>query len=207
VRSRTELAKIVGMDEAVLIEKARQGHVESFNALVLAYQSRVYNLAYRIMGEEETAADAAQDAFISAYRNLNSFRDGHFGAWLMRIATHICYDELRRRKRRPVVSLDEPDSESRWIGTAESPEGAALRAELSRAIQACLDELPPDQRAVAVLCDIQGYDYQEIAGITAVSLGTVKSRLSRARARLRDCLGQLKELLPDLYRQTLQSKG
>lgn len=195
------------MDEIALIREARQGKVESFNALVLAYQTRVYNLAYRLMGETEPAADAAQEAFIAAYKNLHQFREGSFAAWLMRIATNVCYDELRRLKRRPTLSLDEPEDEIRWVSAAESPESAAQRSELNRAIQSCLDDLPAEQRAVAVLCDVQGYDYQQIADITRASLGTVKSRLSRARQRLRDCLRAAEELLPDVYRLNQQNQG
>jgi len=188
------------MDEMALIQQARQGRIEAFNTLVLAHQARVYNLAYRLLGEPDPAADATQETFIAAYNNLHQFHEGSFVAWLMRIATNACYDELRRRQRRPTLSLDQPDTEIQWISPAESPENAAQRAELSRAIQACLDALPIDQRTAAVLCDVQGHDYQEIATITGASLGTVKSRISRARERLRACLRSAEELLPDAYR-------
>ncbi len=123
----------------------------------------------------------------------------------MRITTNVCYDELRRRQRRPTLSLegsDGSDGEIRWISPDKVPESTAQRAELNRAIQSCLDDLPVDQRTVCVLCDIQGYDYQEIAAITQASLGTVKSRISRARGHLRDCLRAVGELLPDAYRLT-----
>jgi len=187
-------------NEAALIHAARQGGVEAFNALVLIYQTGIYNLAYRIIGDPAAAADATQEAFISAYRNLAQFRDGSFRAWLSRIATNACYDELRRRQRRPTVSLDDPALEIHWASTAETPEGAAQRAELNRAIQDCLSGLPEDQRTVVILCDVQGFDYQEIATITGQALGTVKSRLSRARGRLRDCLSAVRELFPDSHR-------
>jgi RNA polymerase sigma factor (sigma-70 family) len=187
-------------DEMALIRAARQGSVESFNTLVLTYQTGIYNLAYRLTGDPDAAADATQEAFISAYRNLTQFHDGSFRAWLSRIATNACYDELRRRQRRPTVSLDDPAAAVRWASAAESPESAVQRAELNRAIQDCLAGLPDDQRAVVVLCDVQGFDYQEIATITGQALGTVKSRLSRARGRLRDCLSAVRELLPDLHR-------
>jgi RNA polymerase sigma-70 factor (ECF subfamily) len=188
------------MDELTLIRDAQRGRVEAFNALVLAYQARAYNLAYRLLSDGEAAADATQEAFVSAYHNLRSFREGSFGAWLMRIVTNACYDELRRQKRRPTVSIDQTDDALQWMSPAENPEGAAQRAELNRAIQGCLDGLPIEQRTAAVLCDVQGYEYGEIAAIMGVSLGTVKSRLSRARDRLRDCLRAAGELLPDVYR-------
>ncbi|HEY4720682.1 MAG TPA: sigma-70 family RNA polymerase sigma factor, partial [Anaerolineae bacterium] len=95
------------MDENALIQSARKGDLNAFNTLVLAYQHQVYNLAYRIMGEQAAAEDATQDTFISAYKNLKSFRGGSFKSWLLRIVTNACYDDLRRRKRRPATSLDE----------------------------------------------------------------------------------------------------
>ena len=192
------------MDEEALIKKAQKGDVTAFNRLVLHYQEAVYNVAYRIMGEPQSAEDATQEAFISAYNALNSFRGGSFKSWLIRIATNACYDELRRRKRRPQTSLDnlmdENESFAYLRSAVDGPEVAQQRLEVMHAIEDCLRTLPDDQRITAVLCDVEGYDYQEIAGITGVSLGTVKSRMSRARARLRDCLQGVKELLPTSYR-------
>ena len=192
------------MDETALIEQAKRGDIEAFNTLVLHYQDAVYNLAYRILGDHDSASDAAQEAFISAYRALKRFRGGSLKPWLMRIVTNACYDELRRRQRRPTAALEalhtvNPDP---LVAQPETPEAHAQRSDLSRAIQACLNQLPDDQRVVVVLSDVEGYDYQEIADIAGVSLGTVKSRLSRARARLRDCLRGVKELLPEAYRLT-----
>ena len=190
------------MDELALIHEAQRGNVTSFNTLILHYQGSAYNLAYRLIGEPDAAADATQEAFISAYGHIMQFRGGSFKSWLMRIVTNACYDELRRRKRRPAVSLDdaESDTELQLVSPAEGPEGVAQQNALNRVIQDCLDGLPTDQRLVTVLCDVQGYDYQEIATIAQVSLGTVKSRISRARQRLRDCLQSAGELLPESYR-------
>lgn len=198
------------MDEPYLIEQAQNGDVFSFNTLVLHYQDSVFNVAYRIMGEPEAAADATQEAFISAYKSLRRFRGGNFKAWLMRIVTNACYDELRRRKRRPQSSLNEISEEYEstplLISKASpGPEEYRQRTELVEAIQRCLDELPDEQRTVAVLCDVEDYDYKEIADIMSTSLGTVKSRISRARAKLRDCLQGTAELLPTGYR--LSSEG
>ena len=193
------------MDEVALITQAQKGNVQAYNTLVLHYQQAVYNVAYRIMGEPQSAEDAAQDAFISAYKSLNKFRGGNFKAWLLRITTNGCYDELRRRKRRPQSSLegitDDNDESFAFLrDPAISPEGKQQQLELIQAIEECLQNLPDDQRVTAVLCDVEGYDYSEIANITDVSLGTVKSRVSRARAKLRDCLQGFKELLPANYR-------
>jgi RNA polymerase sigma-70 factor (ECF subfamily) len=193
------------MDEASLIKQAQDGDVSAYNTLVLHYQNRVYNLAYRIIGEPDAAADATQEAFISAYKALRRFRGGNFKAWLMRIVTNACYDELRRRKRRPQSSLDEltEQNESSPLLVSQNipgPEDHQQNVELVRAIQRCLEELTDEQRTAAVLCDVEGYDYNEIADIMSTSLGTVKSRISRARAKLRDCLQGSAELLPAEYR-------
>ncbi len=192
-------------EERRLVEVAQRGDVESFNELVRLFEGRVYNLCYRMLGDADSAADAAQDAFLSAFRNLRSFRGGSFRSWMLRIATNTCYDVLRVRKRRPSVSLDiEADDESassplQIADTAESPDDFAQRRELAAAIQHGLTELPDEQRIVLILSDIQGLAYEEIAQITNSNLGTVKSRLSRGRARLREVL-KAGELLPTRYR-------
>jgi RNA polymerase sigma-70 factor (ECF subfamily) len=195
------------MDEAALITEARRGDLDSFNRLVLAYQDAVYYQAYRMLNEQEAAEDAAQEAFISAYRSLDSYRGGSFKAWLLRIVTNACYDELRRRKRRPTQPLepldnDEEEVESpRWIADpGETPEQAAERQELAQALQHCLEDLPQEFRAAVVLVDLQGLDYLEAAQALGKPLGTVKSRLARARLRLRDCLQGFRELLPAAFR-------
>jgi RNA polymerase sigma-70 factor (ECF subfamily) len=191
------------MDEQTLIQDARQGDLEAFNRLVLAYQDRVYNQAYRVLGESQAADDATQEAFISAYKKLRSFRGGSFRAWLLRIVTNACYDELRRRKRRPITSLEPIDDAGdeiespRWIADpGELPEDNVDRAELGNAIQHCLDELPTDFKVVVVLVDVQGMDYLEAADTIGKPLGTVKSRLARGRNRMKECLQGFWELLP-----------
>lgn len=201
------------MDEVALIQSARQGDLDAFNRLVLAYQDRVFSQAYRLMGEMEAAEDAAQEAFISAFRNLKSFRGGSFRAWLLRIVTNVCYDELRRRKRRPTTPLEPLDAEDeevespRWLADpGESPEEHSERVELDRAIQGCLEDLPEEFRTVVVLVDVQGFDYIEAAEVIHTPVGTVKSRLSRARMRLRDCLRDLWELIPTQFRLVEEGK-
>ncbi len=194
-------------DEISLIQMAQEGDLTAFNRLVLLYQDMAYHVAYRIMGEENAAEDATQEAFLLAYTNLNKFRGGSFRAWLMRIVTNACYDELRKRKRRPTTPLepvvddeDTFDSPSWMVDPGESPEESALRQEISRAIQRCLRNLPEEFRAVVALIDVQGMDYSEVAGIIQKPLGTVKSRLARAREKLRDCLHGFGELLPSTFR-------
>lgn len=195
------------MDEVALILDAQKGDLDSFNRLVLAYQDLLYNTALRILGDEGLAADATQDAFISAFRSLNSYRGGSFKGWLMRTVTNACYDELRRQKRRPSVPLEPTNDENeemespRWLADSSmGPEEKFEAAELEHAIQHCLNALPVDFRTVVVLADIQGLDYSEVASAAHVPLGTIKSRLARARGRLRECLQGFRELLPDTFR-------
>ena len=193
-------------DELTLIRSAQNGALAAFNRLVLAYQGLAYNVAYRILGDADAASDATQDSFLKAYRALSQFRGGSFKSWLMRIVTNVCYDQIRHRRRRPAESLDalltDPDHAPVLINGREGPESHALRAELSQVLQAAIGLLPADQRITLILSDVQGLSYEEIAETMDVSLGTVKSRLSRGRAKLRDLLRRHQELLPSPYRLT-----
>jgi RNA polymerase sigma-70 factor (ECF subfamily) len=195
------------MDEPALIQSAQKGELEAFNTLILHYQDMVFNTALRILSDEDLAADAAQEAFISAFRSIATFRGGSFKAWLMRTVTNACYDELRRQKRRPTTPLepdtadgDEMDS-PKWLADPNmTPAQQSEADELEHAIQHCLDALPTEFRAAVVLADIQGMDYSEVAIASKVPLGTIKSRLARARLRLRECLRGFEELLPSAFR-------
>lgn len=195
------------MNEQALITDAQNGSLDAFNTLVLHYQDGVFNTALRILGDDDQAADATQDAFISAFKSISSFRGGSFKAWLMRTVTNVCYDELRRRKRRPTTPL-EPDTgdgeemdSPRWLADpGMTPDQEAEADEVEHAIQHCLDNLPLEFKMVVVMADIQGMDYIEVAASVHVPLGTVKSRLARARLRLRECLQGFSELLPASYR-------
>src|SRR5262245_20873097 len=192
-------------DELTLIAQAQRGSLDAFNALVLTHQDSVYTVAYRVMGEPQSAADAAQEAFIIAYRRLSTFRGGSFRSWLLRIATNLCYDELRRNKRRPATPLEELADADSDDGPAlpdksDTPEQIVQQRELNRAIQNCINGLSADQRVVLVMSDVEGLSYEEIADATASQLGTIKSRLSRARANVRNCLQEVQELLPPAFR-------
>lgn len=179
-------------DEDQLIAEAQRGTIDAFNRLVRLYERQVYNVVLRMIGQVDAAEDVTQDTFLLAYRSLHQFRGGIFRAWLLRIATNRCYDELRRRQRRPTDSFEELSFEPRpqWTSLAaeEEPHERAERVELVSALQIAMAQLQADQRLVVILSDVQGYSYEEIATITNVSLGTVKSRLSRGRGRLRDLL-------------------
>ncbi len=192
------------MDEHALIASAQKGDTRAFNQLVLLYQSMAYNVAYRILSDPDAAADATQDAFLSAFKAMGKFRGGSFKAWLLRIVTNACYDQLRVKQRRPSSSLDdlpvETDHTAYLRDPAEQPDEFVERQELNQMIQRGISALPVEQRVIIVLSDVQGLSYQEIAEVEGISLGTVKSRLSRGRARLRDYLVEQRELLPARYR-------
>ncbi len=195
------------MDLKEQIKNALIGDLDSFNQIVLEYQNLVYNQAYRIIGEPDAAEDAVQEAFISAYKKLHTYRGGSFKSWLLRIVSNACYDEFRRRKRQPVAPLypenqngNETESVSWLEDTEEKPEEFVLRNELSEAIQICLDRLEFEFRTIVVLVDLQGMDYASAAKVIDRPLGTVKSRLARARRNLKDCLQGFRELLPVEFR-------
>ena len=191
--------------ERSLIARGQQGDRAAFNALVEKYQGAAYALALRMLGDPDTASDVTQEAFFSAYRALGSFHGASFRAWLLRIVANGCYDVFRARGRQPVTSLEallEHDDASSsdahlpgaMVDPSWNPEEAALRSETIRAIEAALLQLPPDQRLAVVLCDIQGMAYEEVARIMETPLGTVKSRIARARAQLRALLTRQGEL-------------
>ena len=193
------------MDETQIIKKAQTGNLAAFNQLVMSYQGTAYNVAYRVTGNREAAADACQDAFIKAFKAIKQYRGGSFKSWLLRIVTNTCYDQIRYKSRRPSTSLEEMTEDSNptsniLVSDTERPEDHVLRSELNELLQVGINQLPHEQRIVLVLNDIQGLSYQEIAEITEQPLGTVKSRLSRARHRLRNFLLTQKELLPGQYR-------
>ncbi len=195
------------MDEQALIQEALEGDLNAFNGLVLAYQDMAYNVAYRIINEPDAASDATQEAFISAYKKLEQYRGGSFKAWLLRIVTNACYDELRRRQRQPVSPLQPELSDGEtlenpyWIeDDTATPEEQNEQAELQKAIQHCIRELDEKFRTVLVLVDVEGLDYESASETIKTPLGTVKSRLARARQRVQDCLQGFRELLPDLFR-------
>lgn len=180
------------LDETVLVERAQQGDLDAFNLLVETHQRSVYNLSLRMIGNPAAAEDATQEAFISAFRAIRSFRGASFRAWLMRIAANASTDELRRRARRPALSLDVPppgtDEPIDVADSAAGPEALALSGEQRDIVQAALLKLPDDQRLAVVMCDIQGFAYEEIAESMRCSVGTVKSRISRGRDKLRAVL-------------------
>ncbi|NQT72246.1 MAG: sigma-70 family RNA polymerase sigma factor [Chloroflexi bacterium] len=187
--------------EEDLIKQSQGGDLDSFNLLVEIYQGPIYNLTLRMLGNPQDAEDVAQDAFVLAWKAIHGFKGGSFKAWLFRIASNACTDLLRSKKSRKADSLDAIFPEYNPLPSqVESPEDHVMREEVTRLIGQQLLSLSDEQRLVVTLADLQGLSYEEIAQITDCSLGTVKSRLNRGRANLRDLLSQHKELLPPEFR-------
>jgi len=169
-------------DDDVLAKRSQEGGLAAFNAIVGRYESQVFNTPARILGNRASAEDVAQETFVSAYRAIGRFRGGSLRAWLMRIATNLSLDTIRASKRHSEESLDQHmlNPGFQVPSRSESPEQMAIRGELGAEIQRAIQSLPEDHRALLVLIDVQGLSYDEAAAAMGASLGTVKSRLSRA---------------------------
>ena len=198
---RTEI-DVANLEDRTLIDLSRGGDLDAFNELVTRYQNAVYGVALKMVRNTATAEDLTQDTFISAFRNIARFRGGNFRAWLLRIARNATYDYLRRMKRRPETSIEENiDAFSNTFRASDpEPETSALTSELGRTITEGLMTLSEDHRLSIILVDMDGYRYEEAAEVMGVSVGTVKSRLNRARGRMRDFLKTRPEQLPDEWR-------
>lgn len=195
------------MEETELITRAVDGDLDAFNQLVLQHQEVAYNVAYRIMSDENAAADATQEAVISMYRKLDTYRGGSFKSWFLRIVTNACYDELRRQRRRPTIPIEPETNEGELVESPEwlqdksaGPEEVLGSSEIENAIQHCLTGLEQKFRVVITLVDVSGEDYESVARIIGTPIGTVKSCLARARLKMQQCLQGFRELLPDQFR-------
>jgi RNA polymerase sigma-70 factor (ECF subfamily) len=196
LRSTTVADDPVQRRDLILIERARAGELDAFNDLVECYQDQLFALIVRMVPDRDQASDCVQEAFFSAFRNLAGFRGGSVKSWLNRIAVNAAMDIQRARKRRPSQPYPELEDES-WqppAGEEANPVTTALTTERHRAINEALATITSDQRAAIVLFDVEGFDYAEIAEMTGVSLGTVKSRIHRGRLALRDRLADRMEL-------------
>ncbi len=183
--------------EARLISLAADGNLQAFNELVLMHQDLVYNLAHAILGDRDAAQDATQETFISAFVHIGGFRGGSFRGWLLRIARNTCYDVLRKRRRHPTMPLFPEDqdgdaTESAWwlADPRPAPDTELECGELARTLYSRLDELPGPYRSAITLVDLHGLGYTEAARALGVPVGTVKSRLARARLRMRQVLSE-----------------
>jgi RNA polymerase sigma-70 factor (ECF subfamily) len=176
--------------DLILLERARGGDLGAFNDLVQCYQELLFALVVRMVPDRDQASDCVQEAFFSAYRHMAGFRGGSVRSWLSRIAINAAMDTQRLRKRRPADPYPELEDDS-WQPPADAsadPVNTSLIAERHRALNQALAQVTDDQRAAIVLYDVEGYDYAEIADMTGVSLGTVKSRIHRGRLALRALL-------------------
>ncbi len=199
------------MDQTSLVQSAQRGNLESFNQLILQYQDQAYSTALYLMNGDDCAADALQNALILAFNNISRFRGGSFRAWLLKILKNVCYDELRRQKRNPHLSLEplvdgEEFDSPIWLTDHEQNPGRQVEsADLSRAIESSIRALSPEYRLALILVDIDGMDYTEAADVMGVPMGTVKSRLARARLRMRSNLQHYADLLPEIYTRSRRS--
>jgi RNA polymerase sigma-70 factor (ECF subfamily) len=190
LRSTTVTDDPVQRRDLILLERARDGDLDAFNDLVICYQDQLFSLVARMVPDRDQASDAVQEAFFSAYRNLASFRGGSVRSWLSRICINAAMDAQRARKRRPAQPYPEFEDDS-WqprAGDETDPQRIVMAGERTRVLNDALARITPDQRAAIVLFDVEGYDYAEIAEMTSVSLGTVKSRIHRGRLALRQVL-------------------
>lgn len=190
--------------EEAIIAQAVAGDLAAFNQLVLIYQNLAYSVAFRTLQDHAAAADAVQDSFLKAYRGIAAFQGGSFKSWIIRIVANTCYDLLRSKQRKLTDSLDDLEDEEahspHLIDPTANPHRHVEQMELRELIEHSFQTLPADQRLVLTLCDVHGYSYEEIADMTDVPMGTVKSRINRARTRVRDYLLQYPELLPAAFR-------
>jgi len=170
-----------------LIRHAQGGDAQAFEQLIAPFEQKVFALCLRIVGNREDASDCAQETFIRIYRSLTDYRiQASFSTWIYRIATNVCLDSLRKRKIRPAVSLDElMESGYAPVDAYSGVEDGLMRRDMTKALAAGIRELPPILRVAVVLRDVRGLSYEEVSKILRLNLGTVKSRISRGRERLR----------------------
>lgn len=192
--------------EKLLLEKAKAGDVAAFEELIENYQKKIFNIAFRIVGNYDDANDLAQEVLIRIYKSIGSFKEqSSFSTWIYRITTNVCLDDIRKRKNRKVVSLDEEihvddgEVKRQIISDDPLPEETVERAELRELVAKAIQSLSEEHRLVIVMRDLQGFSYEEIARILKCPEGTVKSRINRARLALRNVLKLKREHLFEEY--------
>src|SRR5437667_5401878 len=183
------------LDDRDLVGRARRGDREAFTQLIVQYQVPLYNMALRMVGGREDAADISQEAFLRAWEKIRSLRDAPFKSWLFQIAANLCYDHFRRNRRYGTMPDDERSSFGLGIVTPD-PQERAEAGERNRLVRESIEALDHDMRIAIVLRDVNGMAYDEIAGVLRVPLGTVKSRIARARAQVQERLQQHPEFFP-----------
>ncbi len=192
------------MDDRDLVGRARQGDREAFSQLIVQYQVPLYNMTLRMVGSREDAADITQEAFLRAWEKIRSLRDAPFKSWLFQITVNLCYDHFRRGRRYGVMPDEEQGGKIVGLGIAmPDPQERAEANERARLVRESIEALDHDMRSALVLRDINGMAYDEIAGVLGVPLGTVKSRIARARAQVQEYL----QRHPDLFPRPSQREG
>lgn len=196
--------------EKTLIRAARRGDLDAFNELILRYQNLLFGIALRLLNDEDVASDAVQEALISAFRRFHTFRGDSLRSWLARVVVNACYDEMRKKRRQHSVPLEQYNADgdeietSYWLVDSQAdPELQFETSELEGVIQRSLNKLAPIYRLMLVLVDIEGLSYEEAAMAAHIPVGTVKSRLARARLQMQKSLQAAGELLPSSYRVEL----
>ena len=186
-------------DDRDLVGRARRGDREAFTQLIVQYQVPLYNMALRMVGKPDDAADIAQEAFLRAWEKIRTLREAPFKAWLFQIAANLCYDHFRRGRRFGVMPDEETQQTSNVVGLGiamPDPQERAEANERTRLVRDSIQALDHDMRIAIVLRDVNGMAYDEIASVLGVPLGTVKSRIARARAQVQERLQQHPDLFP-----------
>ncbi len=203
-------SQVTSVPEKTLIRAAQRGDLEAFNHLIVRYQNLLFGIALRLLNDEDVAADAVQEALLSAFRRFNTFRGDSLRSWLARVVVNACYDEMRKKRRQHSVPLELFNAEGEEIETSywlvdpqADPELQYESSELETAIQDSLDKLPSIYRLMLVLVDVEGLSYEEAASAAGIPVGTVKSRLARARLQMQRSLQMAGELLPSSYQMEM----
>jgi RNA polymerase sigma factor (sigma-70 family) len=190
-------------EELQFVQRVQHGDLAAYNELVTRYQDQVYRQAYWILGEEQAAEDAAQEAFYRGFVKIDTFNGQSFRAWILRIATNYCFDQIRWKKCHQLFSLEvfskdtdeENENTTRMWDPQPTPEQAVEQAEMTRSVIGCLMRLPAEYRVPILLIDVEEMSYQEAADVMGMCLGSFKSRVFRARAKLLEALKRIPDLL------------
>lgn len=184
----------------LLIKKAKDGDIKAFEELILLNEKMVFNVVLRMINNPEDAKDISQEVFIKVYKSLNNFNEkSAFSTWIYRVAVNTCIDEIRKRKKVNIISIDEETEngdcaiQKQYADTSETPEERFIQNENKNQILKAVNELSNDHKTMIVLRDLHGLSYNEISEITGNTLGTVKSKIARARLQLKNMLTKKKE--------------
>ncbi|HEY9061590.1 MAG TPA: sigma-70 family RNA polymerase sigma factor [Pseudobacteroides sp.] len=201
-------------NEKYLLGLSKKGDIEAFEMLMEKYQKKVFNIALRLLGNYDDASEVTQEVFIRIYKSIGSFKgESQISTWIYRIATNVCLDELRKRKRKWVMSLDEEYHKENgdYIIQVEddkpTPDVVMEQKTIKSAVKNAIDKLSEKYKLIIILRDIQGFSYEEISEIVKTPVGTVKSRINRARLQLKELLLKEKELFSDNFVKDIERRA